>query len=67
MYRVVKNSFRKASILQVNFTTEDEIYNPESSFVLRILRNKDMVKIKAVAMILKLLADFKIEFQNIIW
>ena len=55
MYRVVKNSFRNASILKVNFTSKDEICNTEGSFVLRILQNKDMVKIKTVAMILKIL------------
>ena len=33
MYRVVRNGFRKMSILWVNFTTEDGISNPETSFV----------------------------------
>ena len=32
MYRVVRNGFRKANILKANFTTEDEISNPETSF-----------------------------------
>ena len=48
MYRIVRNGFRKANILQINFTTEDGICNPETSFVLTILRNKDMVILKLV-------------------
>ena len=33
MYRVVRNGFRKTSILWINSTTEDGICNPETSFV----------------------------------
>ena len=33
------------------------IYNPENSFPLTIVQNKDMVKIKSVVIILKTLAD----------
>ena len=53
MYRVVRNGFRKTSILGVNFTTEDGISN-----CLMILQNEDMVKIKTVVIILKIQANF---------
>ena len=43
MYRVV-NGIRKENILQVNFTTEDGIWNPEASFILIILRNKALLR-----------------------
>ena len=33
MYRVVRDGFRKMSILWVNFATEDGVCNPETSFV----------------------------------
>ena len=33
MYKVVRNGFRKLSILWANFTTEDEICNLETNFV----------------------------------
>ena len=52
MYRVVETGFRKISILWVSFRTEYGIFNPETS--LMILQNKDMVKIKTVVIILKL-------------
>ena len=57
MHRVVRNGFRKTSILWIYFTTEDGICNPETSFVLIILQNKDMVKIKTVVIILKILVN----------
>ena len=69
MYRVVRNAFRKMSILWVNFITEDGICNPKNWFYLMILQNKDMVKIKAVVVILKILASFIVHwhFDNLIY
>ena len=55
IFIVVRNGFRKANMLYVNFTTEDGIWNPETSFVLIILRED---KIKTVVIILKILANF---------
>ena len=55
IFIVVRNGFRKANMLYVNFTTVDGLWNPETSFVLIILR-KD--KIKTVVIILKILANF---------
>ena len=51
MYRVVRNGFRKTSILWIYFTTEGGICNPETSFVLIILQNEDMAKIKTVVIL----------------
>ena len=48
IHRIVRNGFRKANILQISFTAEDGVCNPETSFVLTILRNKDMVILKLV-------------------
>ena len=57
MYRVLRNGFRKMSILLVNFTTEDGICNPET--ILMTSQNKDMVKIKTVVIIPRLVSkDF---------
>ena len=51
MYRVVRNGFRKTSILWIYFTTEGGICNPKTSFVLIILQNEDMAKIKTVVIL----------------
>lgn len=46
LYRIIiKKGFTKANVSSVNFMIEDGISNPESSFVLLILQNKDMVKL----------------------
>lgn len=46
LYRIIiKKGFTKANVSSENFTIEDGISNPESSFVLLILQNKDMVQL----------------------
>ena len=58
MYKVVRNGFRKTSILWIYFPTEDGIRNPQILCCLIILQNKDLVKIKTVVIILNILANF---------
>ena len=42
MYRVVRNGFKKISILWVSFTSDDGICNPEISFVWWFYKKKNV-------------------------
>ena len=63
MLGVVKNRFRQSNNLWVNFTTDVGKCSPETSFVLIILRNKEMVKIKTFVIILKIIANFIVDLN----
>ena len=63
MYRVLRNGFRKMSILLVNFTTEDGICDPET--ILMISQNKGMVKIKTVVIIPRLVSKYF--YKNVVF
>ena len=44
MYKVVRNGFRKMSILWVNFTPEDGMCHPETSFAWWFYRIKTCLR-----------------------